>query len=123
FSGNYDTFQAMLTGHNREAVAHFTQWGAGYGHFLQGKVVDMFYFPLIEARLPDGIPFLGGRTLIFFEPVFNLADAAISVGVLSLLVFQKSMLHRNTHPDQPNNTHTNTPPTDEPTDKTAVPQI
>ncbi len=66
--------------------------GEGYGSFLHGKVVDMFYFPLIDTTWPQWLPFLGGRTLRFFEPIFNLADAAISIGVITLLIFQKRFM-------------------------------
>ncbi|HVF97352.1 MAG TPA: lipoprotein signal peptidase, partial [Flavisolibacter sp.] len=65
-----------------------------YGGFLHGKVVDMLYFPLIEnAHLPAWVPFIGGDTFTFFSPIFNVADASISVGVITLLLFQKRFLH------------------------------
>jgi signal peptidase II len=63
------------------------------GGYLLGWVVDMLYFPMLEFKLPDGLPFLGGNTISFFDPVFNIADAAISTGVITLLVFQKKMIH------------------------------
>jgi signal peptidase II len=62
----------------------------GYSSFLHGKVVDMFYFPLISGHYPNWLPIWGGEDFIFFRPVFNLADAAISVGVIIILIFQKS---------------------------------
>jgi signal peptidase II len=61
----------------------------GYSSFLHGKVVDMFYFPLISGHYPNWIPIWGGEDFVFFRPVFNLADAAISVGVIIILIFQK----------------------------------
>jgi signal peptidase II len=61
----------------------------GYASFLHGNVVDMFYFPLIEGRFPNWVPFWGGDDFLFFRPIFNLADAAISTGVITILVFQK----------------------------------
>ena len=61
----------------------------GYNSFLHGKVVDMFYFPVIDTILPEWVPFRGGEQFIFFRPVFNIADAAISIGVITLIVFQK----------------------------------
>ena len=66
--------------------------GEGYAPFLQGKVVDMFYFPLIETTLPDWLPIWGGQPYVFFSPVFNFADACISVGVVLLLLFYRNEL-------------------------------
>ena len=63
--------------------------GNGYGSFLHGNVVDMLYFPLIKGHFPDWFPVWGGEDFEFFRPIFNLADAAISGGVITLLVFQK----------------------------------
>ncbi len=63
--------------------------GEGYANFLTGSVVDMLYFPLYEGYLPDWIPFKGGDYFVFFRPIFNLADASISVGVGLLILFQK----------------------------------
>lgn len=73
-------------------MAHLVPMGQGYGSFLHGKVVDMFYFPLIDTTWPQWVPGLGGRSLRFFEPIFNLADASISVGVIALLLFQKKLV-------------------------------
>ncbi len=62
----------------------------GYSTFLHGNVVDMIYVPIIENKvLPSWIPFWGGETFTFFSPIFNLADASISVGVIAILLFQK----------------------------------
>lgn len=66
----------------------------GYAGFLHGHVVDMLYFPLVRTTYPDWIPILGGKEFEFFSPIFNIADAAISVGVITLLVFQKRFLHK-----------------------------
>lgn len=63
--------------------------GPGYSSFLHGSVVDMLYFPMINTTYPSWIPLVGGRPFEFFAPIFNIADAAISTGVISLLVFQK----------------------------------
>lgn len=68
--------------------------GGGYGGFLHGKVVDMLYFPMIHSTFPNWIPFLGGKEFEFFSPIFNIADASISVGVLTLLAFQKKFVHK-----------------------------
>lgn len=62
----------------------------GYAGFLHGHVVDMLYFPIIENKiLPDWVPFIGGEPFTFFQPIFNIADAAISIGVITILLFQK----------------------------------
>lgn len=63
--------------------------GGGYGTFLHGKVVDMFYFPIIRGAYPEWFPFWAGQEFIFFRPVFNIADASITAGVFTLLIFQK----------------------------------
>lgn len=61
----------------------------GYAGFLHGKVVDMFYFPMFEGFIPDWVPFIGGDSFMFFRPVFNVADAAITTGVISILLFHR----------------------------------
>ncbi|GAA4516634.1 lipoprotein signal peptidase [Sphingobacterium thermophilum] len=63
--------------------------GGGYAPFLHGKVVDMLYFPLIEGTFPSWFPVWGGEEFLFFRPVFNIADSAITVGVFLILIFQK----------------------------------
>ena len=73
-------------------VASFVPFGTGYADFLTGKVVDMFYFPLIVTTYPEWFPFKGGEQFIFFSPVFNFADASISVGVVCLLLFCRKEL-------------------------------
>jgi len=65
----------------------------GYAGFLHGHVVDMLYFPMVKSTYPSWMPFLGGREFEFFSPIFNIADAAISVGVITLLLFQRRFLH------------------------------
>jgi signal peptidase II len=62
----------------------------GYAGFLHGKVVDMLYFPLFDGHFPDWFPFIGGEHFMFFKPVFNVADTAITAGVLNILLFQRS---------------------------------
>lgn len=74
-------------------VSTFVPIGQGYGHWLYGKVVDMFYFPLFEFNWPYWIPFIGGNHFIFFSPIFNLADAAISCGFILLLLFYLKSLN------------------------------
>ena len=68
-------------------VAEFVPWGMGYETLMRGRVVDMFYFPLVEWDWPSWMPFFGGEHFIFFSPVFNFADACISCGVVALLLF------------------------------------
>jgi len=59
----------------------------GYAGFLQGKVVDMIYVPLIETTLPQWMPFVGGNEFVFFRPIFNIADSSITIGVLIIVIF------------------------------------
>ena len=66
--------------------------GNGYESFFYGKVVDMFYFPLIEGTFPNWIPVWGGEDFIFFRPIFNFADSAITVGIILLLIFYRKTL-------------------------------
>lgn len=66
-----------------------------YGTFLHGKVVDMLYFPMVHSNFPGWIPFVGGKEFEFFSPIFNIADASISVGVITLLLFQKRLLKKH----------------------------
>ncbi len=68
-------------------VAELVPWGTGYGEFMLGRVVDMFYFPLIEWNWPSWLPIWGGEHFIFFSPIFNFADANISCGVIALILF------------------------------------
>ena len=63
--------------------------GGGYSGFLHGRVVDMLYFPVINGSWPSWIPFKGGESFLFFRPVFNLADSAVTTGVLTIIVFQR----------------------------------
>ncbi len=79
---------------NYSGLATFTKHG--YSSFLHGNVVDMLYFPIIEGRFPSWFPFWGGQDFTFFRPIFNLADASISTGVISILVFQRRFFkHRD----------------------------
>ena len=73
-------------------IAEFVPFGSGYASFLHGKVVDMFYFPIIETTWPQWVPHFGGKEFIFFSPIFNFADACISVGVVLLLLFYRKEL-------------------------------
>ena len=73
-------------------VSQFVPFGEGYSTFLHGKVVDMFYFPIIQTTWPEWVPYFGGSEYVFFSPVFNFADACISVGVVALLLFYSKQL-------------------------------
>ncbi len=88
------TFYALIFSGDYHGVAQLMPFGEGYGlteelpmrGFLHGRVVDMFYFPITTIHLPE---WLGGSSFLFFSPIFNVADAAITTGVLSILVFQR----------------------------------
>ena len=70
-------------------ASYFVPFGSGYAPFLMGKVVDMFYFPLIVTTWPEWMPMVGGEPYVFFSPIFNFADSSISVGVVLLLLFYR----------------------------------
>lgn len=102
-------------------VAQFMPPEGGYTTLLHGHVVDMFYFPIAQGNYPDWMPFLGGKYYLFFRPVFNVADSAITIGVLSILLFQRSIFvqssneqndtgENNSSVDPQNDTHTERPP-------------
>jgi len=82
---------------NYPGIAHFTSKG-GYAGFLHGNVVDMLYFPMFHGQFPNWMPFVGGDSFEFFSPIFNIADASISVGVITLLLFQKRLVKHNEEP-------------------------
>jgi signal peptidase II len=71
--------------------------GGGYAGFLHGRVVDMLYFPLVRSTFPNWVPVWGGENFEFFSPIFNIADASISVGVITLLLFQKRFFKKQHH--------------------------
>ena len=77
-------------------------FGTGYAPFLQGRVVDMFYFPLIVTTYPDWLPMWGGQRFIFFSPVFNFADSCISVGVVAMLLLCRKELSMLSHKNEDN---------------------
>ena len=74
-------------------IAELVKWGSGYGEFLHGHVVDMFYFPLFEFNWPSWMPFIGGEHFIFFSPIFNFADACVSCGMIAILLFYGKYLN------------------------------
>jgi signal peptidase II len=73
----------------------------GYAGFLHGRVVDMLYFPIIKSSFPSWVPVVGGDDFEFFSPIFNIADASISVGVITLLVFQKRFFKKHKAEENP----------------------
>lgn len=73
-------------------VAEFVPFNMGYGTWMHGRVVDMFYFPLVSWDWPSWMPFVAGEHFIFFSPIFNFADAAISCGIVALLLFYRDRL-------------------------------
>jgi signal peptidase II len=72
----------------------------GYDSWFHGRVVDMFYFPIIQTTIPESFPFWKGEDFEFFRPVFNVADAAISIGFVLLLIFQRSMFNAEDHAEK-----------------------
>jgi signal peptidase II len=81
-------FYGLIFNDSYYQVAQFLPEGGGYAPFLYGKVVDMFYFPLLEGVYPKWVPIVGGSDFLFFRPVFNIADAAITIGVILFFVLQ-----------------------------------
>ena len=88
-------FYGLIFTESYFSVASMFPSGGGYASFLHGKVVDMFYFPIIDGTYPKWVPFWGGDYFQFFRPVFNVADSAISVGVFMLIIFQKRMFAKD----------------------------
>jgi len=85
-------FYGMIFSESWHTPAVLFPDGGGYSSFLQGRVVDMLYFPVIDTTWPDWSPIRPGQSFIFFRPVFNLADTSITTGVLAILLFQKKFL-------------------------------
>ena len=87
-------FYGIIFDHSFGQIATFMPEGGGYAPVLHGKVVDMLYFPLIETTLPSWFPVWGGKDFVFFRPIFNIADSAICVGMISLLLFYRKSLSK-----------------------------
>ena len=85
------TLYGILFSESYRELATFLPEAGGYAPLFFGKVVDMFYFPIFKGYLPEWIPFWGGDYFVFFRPVFNIADSAISIGVAIMVIFQKKV--------------------------------
>jgi signal peptidase II len=86
----------IFTESTRDGLLSHAFSGHGYAGFLHGSVVDMLYFPIINNKVPPSwIPIWGGKPFTFFQPIFNIADACISVGVISILVFQRKFFKKH----------------------------
>ncbi len=88
-------FYGMIFNHSYGQVATLFPAEGGYSSFLHGRVVDMLYFPLLEGRYPEWIPKIGGNPFLFFRPVFNIADSAITVGIFSILLFYRKYFNKS----------------------------
>lgn len=87
-------FYGMIFSDSYGQVASLFPDGGGYASFLHGKVVDMFYFPLFSGHYPSWVPGIGGQEFLFFRPVFNVADSAITVGIFSVILFYWRLFSR-----------------------------
>ena len=85
-------FYGVLFGESYGEVAKFMPTEGGYAPLLHGRVVDMLHFPLLKGVFPDWLPFWGGEPFLFFRPVFNIADAAITVGIALIILFERDLL-------------------------------
>lgn len=84
----------IFSSSNPNQIANYVGFGNGYGSWMQGRVVDMFYFPLFSGTFPDWFPSVGGEDYIFFSPVFNVADSAITIGIILILLFYRKDLSK-----------------------------
>lgn len=82
-------FYGLVFNSSNHQIAEFFPPEGGYAPFLYGKVVDMLYFPLFSGTFPSWVPLMGGEDFLFFRPVFNIADSAITVGISMIFLFQK----------------------------------
>lgn len=87
-------FYGMIFSESIYKVAEVFPEGGGYSSIMQGRVVDMFYFPLIKTTYPSWSPINAGDPFIFFRPVFNVADASISVAIGYMLIFQRKFFQQ-----------------------------
>lgn len=82
----------LIFDHSWNNIAQFVPFGSGYSTFLQGRVVDMLYFPVIQGHWPTWSPIKATEEFIFFRPVFNIADSAITCGMIWMLLFERKNL-------------------------------
>ncbi|MBK8087262.1 MAG: lipoprotein signal peptidase [Chitinophagaceae bacterium] len=107
----YDPATDSYFGYN--GLAKFSS-AKGYGSFLHGHVVDMLYFPVIENKMmPNWVPFIGGKPFTFFQAIFNIADASISTGVITILLFQKRFFRHRKEQESTHTVETNTEVSDD----------
>ena len=92
-------FYGLIFSDSYGQVASLFPEGGGYATFLHGRVVDMFYFPLVSGIYPDWLPFIGGSDFQFFRPVFNIADSSISIGIFSIIIFYRKLFSELTAKD------------------------
>jgi signal peptidase II len=87
-------FYGLIYSSSEGKLAQLFPPEGGYGSFLQGKVVDMLYFPIIEGKFPSWFPFWANEDFVFFQPVFNIADSAITIGAMIILIFYKKIFSK-----------------------------
>lgn len=97
-------FYGLIFNDSYYQVAEFMPESGGYAPFFQGRVVDMFYFPIIDTILPNWLPLVGGKHFTFFDAIFNIADCAITIGVALLLIDQIAFEKKNKTTDGSNAT-------------------
>lgn len=87
-------FYGLIFDHSYYQIAQFLPEGGGYAGFLQGRVVDMFYFPVIKGTWPSWSPINPSEPFVFFRPIFNIADSAITIGMSIILLFHRKTLQK-----------------------------
>ena len=93
-------FYGLIFNDSYHQISEFMPADGGYAPFLFGKVVDMLYFPMFSGTFPDWLPIWGGDNYLFFRPVFNIADTAISLGIGMIIVFQKRFFEEETKSEE-----------------------
>lgn len=111
-------FYGLIFNDSYGQVSSLFPEGGGYASFLHGRVVDMFYFPLVSGVYPDWVPLLGGSDFQFFRPVFNVADSSISIGIFSIIIFYRKQFNNLDSKHHPTSTEENV----ETEDATVIPE-